>query len=76
MLIVKKFIQAVENHQRIAVHCKAGLGKTCTLIGCFAIKHFKFDAAHFIAWSRLLRPGSILGPQQNFLTDYESILLK
>ena len=67
MSIVKNFFEAVEKHNRIAVHCKAGLGKTCTLIGCFAIKHYKFMAEHFIGWSRLCRPGSILGPQQFFL---------
>lgn len=46
----------------MAIHCKAGLGRTGTLIGLYAMKHFKFPAAAFIGWIRIARPGSILGP--------------
>jgi cell division cycle 14 len=31
------------------------------------MKHYGFTAEHFIAWCRLCRPGSILGPQQQYL---------
>lgn len=51
------------------MHCKAGLGRTGTLIACYAMKHYYFPAADFIGWIRICRPGSILGPQQNFLIE-------
>ena len=36
------------------------------------MKHYGFDAADFIAWNRICRPGSVLGPQQQFLVDLQS----
>jgi cell division cycle 14 len=70
--IVARFIDVCSSERgAIAVHCKAGLGRTGTLIGCYAVKIFKFPARAFIAWCRLCRPGSVLGPQQQFLVDYE-----
>mgnify|MGYP001463592347 CR=1 FL=1 len=55
----------------MAIHCKAGLGRTGTLIGLYAMKHFKFPAAAFIGWIRIARPGSILGPQQQYLLNMD-----
>ena len=59
----------------MAIHCKAGLGRTGTLIGLYAMKHFKFPAAAFIGWIRIARPGSILGPQQFYLREVEEFYL-
>jgi cell division cycle 14 len=61
--IVEKFFEEVENEDgAIAIHCKAGLGRTGSLIALYAMKHYGFPAAAFIGWIRLARPGSILGP--------------
>ncbi|XP_013396592.1 dual specificity protein phosphatase CDC14A [Lingula anatina] len=73
--IVKRFLEIAENAEgAIAVHCKAGLGRTGCLIGCYIMKHYKFTAAELIGWIRICRPGSIIGPQQNFLEEKQAWL--
>eukprot|EP00928_Gymnodinium_smaydae_P060091 TRINITY_DN4364_c0_g1_i1.p1 TRINITY_DN4364_c0_g1~~TRINITY_DN4364_c0_g1_i1.p1 ORF type:complete len:398 (-),score=60.87 TRINITY_DN4364_c0_g1_i1:641-1834(-) len=73
--IVQTFMRIAEAEPAgIAVHCKAGLGRTGTLIGLYAMKHFGISARAFIAWCRLCRPGSILGPQQQFLCDMQEAM--
>ncbi|CAF3158355.1 unnamed protein product [Rotaria socialis] len=73
--IALKFLNIVEQAKgAVAVHCKAGLGRTGTLIGAYLMKHYKFTAAEVIAWLRICRPGSVIGPQQNFLEEKQAWL--
>ena len=55
----------------LAVHCLAGLGRTGTLIALYMMKHMHFTANEAIAWLRIARPGSVIGPQQQYLQCQE-----
>jgi cell division cycle 14 len=47
--------------------CKAGLGRTGTLIGAYLIWKFGFTATEAIAFMRIVRPGTVVGPQQQYM---------
>lgn len=70
--ILKQFILACEQTPgAVAVHCKAGLGRTGTCIGAYLMKHDKFTSKEAIGWLRICRPGSVIGPQQQFMDSIQ-----
>ncbi|SLM41019.1 cell division cycle 14 [Lasallia pustulata] len=64
LALVKKFIKLAHEtittkHKAIAVHCKAGLGRTGCLIGAYLIYRHGFTANEIIAFMRFMRPGMV-----------------
>ena len=69
---VRKFIRLAHEtitvrKKGIAVHCKAGLGRTGCLIGAYLIYRHGFTANEVISFMRFMRPGMVVGPQQHWL---------
>ncbi|WVQ94156.1 hypothetical protein IAU59_001234 [Kwoniella sp. CBS 9459] len=70
--IVREFIRLAEDTierrgQKVAVHCKAGLGRTGVLIGAYLIYKYQFSAPEVIGYMRIVRPGMVVGPQQHYM---------
>lgn len=68
--IAEKFIKIVDEAKgAVAVHCYAGIGRTGTLIAAYLVARFGCTPQMAIAWTRICRPGSVIGQQQLWLTN-------
>jgi len=75
MNVVNRWFEVCRQEKgAIAVHCKAGLGRTGTLICLWMMRKWKLTGRECIGYIRTMRPGSILGPQQEYLLEMESVL--
>nr|XP_040126921.1 dual specificity protein phosphatase CDC14B isoform X4 [Ictidomys tridecemlineatus] len=72
-IIPDRFVAFCGPHARSRLE-SAGLGRTGTLIACYIMKHYRMTAAETIAWVRICRPGSVIGPQQQFLVMKQASL--
>lgn len=50
----------------IAVHCRAGLGRTGTMIGCYLVRKYRLQPRNVIGYMRVMRPGMFLNRQPSF----------
>lgn len=55
----------------IAVHCRAGLGRTGTIIGLWLMDNHDFKAKEAIGWMRFNRNGMVIGQQADYLVKNE-----
>lgn len=75
--ILLRFLSLAESTPgALAIHCKAGLGRTGVLICSYIMKHYRFTAEEVIGYIRICRPGSVIGPQQGFIKDIQNIMWK
>ncbi|WFD03205.1 hypothetical protein MOBT1_001894 [Malassezia obtusa] len=78
--IVHTFIteadRTIAQGNAIAVHCKAGLGRTGVLIGAYLIWKYQFSANEAIGYMRMMRPGCVVGPQQHYMYEHAPLWMR
>jgi len=75
--ILRQFLEIAESEPgALAVHCKAGLGRTGVLICSYLMKHYGFTAEEVVGYIRICRPGSVIGPQQHYLQEMQARMFR
>jgi cell division cycle 14 len=70
--VVAAFFRIVDGAEGVvAVHCLAGLGRTGSLAALHMMRSHGFTAREAMGWLRIMRPGSVIGEQQQFLCTVE-----
>ena len=66
---------AIQNGKGAVIHCKAGKGRTGTLLACWLVKSQNLSGEEAIQEIRKLRPGSVeTVEQQNVVVEYSNRL--
>lgn len=66
---VERALDCLRSGKNIAVHCRAGVGRTGLFLACLAQRAAGLDCRAAIAWVRQYLPGALEAPEQIILAE-------
>ncbi|XP_030747781.1 dual specificity protein phosphatase 23-like [Sitophilus oryzae] len=67
--------EAKENNEAVAVHCRAGRGRTGVMVACYFVRFMDMAPDRAITNIRMMRPGSVeTHKQERAVRDYRDLL--